>query len=62
MRTVVGLAKGLGIVVTAEGIETTEQLAALRDLGCDRGQGFLFARPMPAGEAGGALRGAPRAA
>ena len=30
----------------AEGIELPEQIAALRDLGCDLGQGFLFARPM----------------
>ncbi len=55
VRAVVGLAQGLGIVVTAEGIEREDQLAALRELGCDRGQGFLFARPRPAAEAGRAL-------
>jgi EAL domain-containing protein (putative c-di-GMP-specific phosphodiesterase class I) len=32
----------------AEGIEYTEQWHGLRDLGCDLGQGFLFARPMDA--------------
>ena len=45
VRAVVGLAQGLGIAVTAEGIEREDQLEALRELGCDRGQGFLFARP-----------------
>jgi EAL domain-containing protein (putative c-di-GMP-specific phosphodiesterase class I) len=34
----------------AEGIETPEQLDVIRDLGCSFGQGFLFARPSPAGE------------
>lgn len=55
VRAVVGLAQGLGISVTAEGIEREDQLEALRELGCDRGQGFLFARPLPAAEAGAAL-------
>ncbi len=55
IRAVVGLAQGLGIAVTAEGIEREDQLEALRELGCDRGQGFLFARPRPAAEAGSAL-------
>jgi len=55
IRAVIGLAQGLGMVVTAEGIEQEVQLEALRDLGCERGQGFLFARPMPADAAGRAL-------
>ena len=42
----------------AEGIETQRQLAALRELGCHLGQGFLFARPLPADEADLFLRGA----
>jgi EAL domain-containing protein (putative c-di-GMP-specific phosphodiesterase class I) len=33
--------------VTAEGIETAGQLAALQEIGCDLGQGFYFARPQP---------------
>jgi EAL domain-containing protein (putative c-di-GMP-specific phosphodiesterase class I) len=33
--------------VTAEGIETAEQLAAVRMAGCDHAQGFLFSRPVP---------------
>jgi EAL domain-containing protein (putative c-di-GMP-specific phosphodiesterase class I) len=47
VRAVVTVAKSLGLAVTAEGIETDEQLRDLRELGCDRGQGYLFARPMP---------------
>jgi EAL domain-containing protein (putative c-di-GMP-specific phosphodiesterase class I) len=50
------------MAVTAEGIEREDQLAALREVGCDRGQGFLFARPRPAEEAGRALLGAEAAA
>ena len=52
VQAVVGLAHGLGIRVTAEGIETVEQLGWLRRLSCDRGQGFYFARPRPAEEIG----------
>ena len=47
IQAVISLAHGLGIDVVAEGIETPAQLACLRDLGCDRGQGFAFARPLP---------------
>jgi diguanylate cyclase (GGDEF)-like protein/PAS domain S-box-containing protein len=44
---VISLASHLKVVVVAEGIETAEQLGALRELGCDIGQGFYFARPQP---------------
>jgi EAL domain-containing protein (putative c-di-GMP-specific phosphodiesterase class I) len=44
---VIALAHGLGIEVVAEGIETAGQLAILRDLVCDRGQGYYYARPQP---------------
>jgi diguanylate cyclase (GGDEF)-like protein len=47
VQAVVSLAHGLGIDVVAEGIETSAQLASLRELGCDRGQGFLLSRPLP---------------
>ena len=46
----ISLAHGLGIDVVAEGIETAAQLACLRDLACDRGQGYAFARPLPPDE------------
>ncbi len=42
------LAHALGLSAIAEGIESDGQLDAVRDLGCDHAQGFLFARPMPA--------------
>ncbi len=48
VRTIIELARVLGMDVVAEGIETCEQYYLLRDLGCRFGQGFLFARPMPA--------------
>ena len=47
VQAVIALAHGLGIDVVAEGIETETQLASLRDLACDRGQGYWFARPLP---------------
>jgi EAL domain-containing protein (putative c-di-GMP-specific phosphodiesterase class I) len=46
----VTLAHALGVVAIAEGIESDGQLASLRGLGCDLAQGFLFARPLPAGQ------------
>jgi EAL domain-containing protein (putative c-di-GMP-specific phosphodiesterase class I) len=47
VRTIIELARVLGMDVVAEGIETNEQYRLLRDLGCRYGQGFLFARPLP---------------
>ncbi len=46
VRCILALGRDLGIRITAEGIETTEQLQMLRHLGCDCGQGYLFGRPM----------------
>jgi len=47
-RTVIQLGRALGLRVVAEGIEQPRQLLALREMGCDEGQGFLVARPMAA--------------
>ena len=47
VRAVLALAATLGMEVVAEGIETTAQRAALMELGCDLGQGFLFSHPQP---------------
>ena len=47
-NAVVGLGATLALEVVAEGIEEPEQAETLRALGCDLGQGFLFARPMDA--------------
>ena len=48
VEAVVRLGQSLGLNVVAEGIESPLQLARLRELGCDRGQGYLFGRPRPA--------------
>jgi len=47
VSAVTTLGHALGLVVTAEGVETAEQLRILADLGCDAAQGYLFARPIP---------------
>ena len=48
VESIIALARSLDLEVIAEGIETNHQLVRLRTLRCDRGQGFLLARPMPA--------------
>ena len=47
VQTILLLGKGLGIEVVAEGVETQQQADALRKLGCERAQGYFFARPVP---------------
>jgi EAL domain-containing protein (putative c-di-GMP-specific phosphodiesterase class I) len=49
-RTIIALADSLQLRTVAEGVEAPAQQAALEALGCTLGQGFLFARPMPAAE------------
>ena len=46
VRAIVTLAHSLGLDVVAEGIETEAQLAQLKDLGCEYGQGYLFSKPV----------------
>jgi EAL domain-containing protein (putative c-di-GMP-specific phosphodiesterase class I) len=50
LQTIISLAKNLKMKVIAEGIETESQLAVLRNLGCDYGQGYLLAKPKPVRE------------
>jgi EAL domain-containing protein (putative c-di-GMP-specific phosphodiesterase class I) len=50
VQSVITLARALNLTTTGEGIETPSQQEHLRALGCDAGQGFLFARPIPARE------------
>ena len=48
VRAIVELSHTMQLTVVAEGVETSEQLAALGSIGCDASQGYLIARPMPA--------------
>jgi len=49
-RTIVTLGRSMGLRLIAEGVETPGQAEILRGMGCDELQGYLFGRPMPAGE------------
>jgi two-component system CheB/CheR fusion protein len=49
-QTVLAMANTLGLAVVAEGVETEQQLNALRDLGCGAAQGYLFSKPISASE------------
>ena len=51
IRAMVGLASDLKMQTTAEGVETQEELALVRSLGCSLVQGYIFGKPMPAEEA-----------
>jgi len=55
VRTILAVARLLGLRAVAEGVETAEQLAFLRSEGCAEAQGFLWHRPLPAAEAGALL-------
>jgi EAL domain-containing protein (putative c-di-GMP-specific phosphodiesterase class I) len=50
MRAILQLADGLSLQRIAEGVETEEQAATLRSLGCSYAQGYLFSRPVPPAE------------
>jgi PAS domain S-box-containing protein len=56
VRIVIMLAHNLGLSVVAEGVETAEQLAQLRDLGCELAQGYFFSRPADCESIGNFLR------
>jgi len=61
VSAIVGLAHGLGIRVTAEGIENAEQLETLKKFACDEGQGYLLGRPTDARDIETRLLGEPEA-
>lgn len=50
VKSIIALAKSLGLTVVAEGIETKEQLSYLKEMGCQLGQGFLISEPLKAEE------------
>ena len=56
VAAMISMARSLGVTTVAEAVETPEQLDELRALGCDRTQGYLFARPAPAEDLRAALR------
>jgi EAL domain-containing protein (putative c-di-GMP-specific phosphodiesterase class I) len=56
IRTIMGLARNLGMKVVAEGTETLEEIGYLQALDCEFAQGFLFSKPVEAAEAGLLLR------
>ncbi|HEY0567963.1 MAG TPA: EAL domain-containing protein, partial [Xanthobacteraceae bacterium] len=53
VRAAIGLARGLGVPVVAEGVETEPQLAFLANEACDEVQGYLIGRPRPIEEYAG---------
>lgn len=61
VRGIATLAEGMGMQTTAEGVESDEQLQAVRALGCTAVQGFLLGRPMPADQIMRLIDGAPSA-
>jgi diguanylate cyclase (GGDEF)-like protein/PAS domain S-box-containing protein len=56
VNTIIAMAHSLKLKVIAEGVETEEQLAMLRERGCDQVQGYLFSRPLPYQEVMNAVR------
>lgn len=60
VQTIIGMARNLNMQVIAEGVETAEQFEALRQLGCDLFQGYVFGRPVPMEEFSRQLRSPPR--
>jgi diguanylate cyclase len=61
VKAIITLAHSLGLTAVAEGVETEEQAALLRRMGCDEMQGYLFSRPLPAADFERFLRGRPGA-
>ena len=62
VKSIIALGRSLGLQVVAEGVESEEQERLLREFGCDLLQGYLYARPLSAGEVPGFLETLPQAA
>jgi diguanylate cyclase (GGDEF)-like protein/PAS domain S-box-containing protein len=59
VRSIISLGAGLGVTITAEGVETEAELGYLREQGCHEGQGFLFSGARPNAEIDGLLKASP---
>jgi EAL domain-containing protein (putative c-di-GMP-specific phosphodiesterase class I) len=57
VRTIIAMARALDLDLVAEGVETVEQLDAVRQLGCAVAQGYLLCHPLPATEIPAAVAG-----
>ena len=63
VRSILRIGQSLHMVTIAEGIETEEQSALITGMGCELGQGYLFARPLPVADVDAWLsKGSPAAA
>ncbi|MDD5029816.1 MAG: EAL domain-containing protein [Rhodoferax sp.] len=62
VSAIISMARSLGLTTIAEGVETQQQLAVLRQLGCAEIQGYLYCKPLPAGEIEACLRAWPTSA
>jgi EAL domain-containing protein (putative c-di-GMP-specific phosphodiesterase class I) len=60
VRSIISLGAGLGVTITAEGVETEAELGYLREQGCHEGQGFLFSAARPNAEVASMLNGSRR--
>ena len=56
VRSIISLGMGLGVTITAEGVETEAEFSCLRDEGCHEGQGYLFSHARPNAEIVNLLR------
>jgi EAL domain-containing protein (putative c-di-GMP-specific phosphodiesterase class I) len=55
VRAVTDMARSLGMIATAEGVETAEQMEQVRELGCTGVQGYYIGKPQPLAEVAGLL-------
>ena len=57
VRSIIGLGQNMGLNIIAEGVETPDEAALLRDMGCEAAQGYHFAKPLPESQVIDLLKG-----